>query len=196
MIQRLTTMVALTIVALSLTFTNPAQAALMLEPYRGLEQGQTYAVVTNVADVSHKTSGAVLGGRVGYALPLLFWFGLDYSLVAGGKSKPDFGGGDGDLTRSDLYAVAGVDLPILLRAWYGLGLMNTTSVKRAGVETKVTGGTKMKVGVGLTMLPFVSLNLELFNHKGPKVDTGGVPSTMSTFEDAGGVLSVSLPLSL
>lgn len=195
MFKRITAFSAMTLTTLGLMAT-PAHAGLMLEPYIGIEQGQTYAVVANLADSSYKTSGSVLGARVGYSLPLLFWFGLDYSLVAGGKAKPDFGGQDGDLKRSDLYAVVGVDLPILLRAWAGYGLMNTTTNSNNVGETKITGGTKMKVGAGLTMLPLVSVNLELFNHKGAKVESGGVNLPMSTFEDAGGVLSVSLPLDL
>lgn len=176
--------------------TTSANAGLLLEPYMGLSQGQTYSVAQNAADTSYKTSGTVLGGRIGYTLPILFWLGLDYSLLAGGKAKPDFGGSEGELTRSDLYAVVGVDLPILLRAWAGFGLMNTSTDKRNGVETKVTGGTKMKAGVGLTMLPFVSINLELFNHKGPKVENAGAALSMNTFEDTGGILGVSIPFDL
>lgn len=196
MIQRMTTMLAISCTTMTLLIANPAKAGLLLEPYLGLEQGQTYQVVQNLADTSYKTSGAVVGARVGYTLPLLFWFGVDYSMVTGGKSKYDFGGVDGDLSRSDLYAVAGVDLPILLRFWAGYGLMNTTTVKQSGVDSKITGGSKLKAGVGLTMLPFVSINLELFNHKGAKVESGGTNLTLNTFEDNGGVLSVSLPLDL
>ncbi|MBX3017831.1 MAG: hypothetical protein KF767_08080 [Bdellovibrionaceae bacterium] len=195
MFKRISTLTAMTLTTLGL-MAAPAHAGLMLEPYIGLEQGQTYSVIANLADASYKTSGSVLGARIGYSLPLLFWFGVDYSLVAGGKAKPDFGGPDSDLKRSDLYAVAGVDLPILLRAWAGYGIMNETTVSNNIAETKITGGTKMKVGVGLTMLPLVSVNLELFNHKGAKVEIAGTNTPMSTFEDAGGVLSVSLPLDL
>lgn len=196
MFQRLSTLAVVVTACASFLMANPAQAGLLLEPYMGIEQGQTYNVGAAYGDASYKTSGAVVGARVAYSLPLLFWIGLDYSLMAGGKAKPDLGGSDSDMTRSDLYAVVGADLPILLRVWGGFGVMNTATAKTAGGDSTVKGGTKMKVGAGLTMFPFISLNLELFNNKGPKLESGGTTLDASTFEDAGGVLSVSLPLDL
>lgn len=193
MFKRISTFTALTLTTLGL-LAAPAHAGLLLEPYIGLEQGQAY-VVTAGADSSYKTSGTVLGARVGYTLPALFWLGLDYSLMAG-KGKADIGGNDGDLKRSDLYLVAGVDLPILLRAYAGFGLMNEATVSGSVVETKLTGGTKMKAGIGLTMLPLVSVNLELFNHKGAKYEAGGVELPTTSIEDNGGMLTLSLPLDL
>lgn len=193
MFKRISTLTAITLTTLG--FMSQANAGLMLEPYLGMEQGQTYAVIGGVGDVSYKTSGSVLGARVGYSMPLLFWFGADYSLVAGGKAKPDFGGGDRDLKRSDLYAVVGVDLPILLRGWVGYGLMNTATASGT-TETKISGGTKMKAGLGFTLLPLVSVNLELFNHKGAKYELNGAGVSTSTLEDNGGYLTVSLPLDL
>lgn len=191
MMRNLTTLLAMSFVTLGV-MTTPAQAGIMLEPYLGLEQGQTYAV-TSTADASYKTSGTAIGARIGYSLPALFWLGVDYSMMSG-KGKPDIGGSDGDLKRTDLYAVAGVDLPILLRAWAGFGLMNSATVSTGGVDTKISGGTKMKAGVGLTMLPLVSVNLELFNHKGAKYETGGTEVSTTALEDNGGLLTVSLPL--
>lgn len=192
-------LVAVAALAVGLVMAPSANAGLLIEPYLGYESGQTYAVASSLGDASYKTSGTVIGARLGYSLGLIvssLWAGLDYSLVTGGTAKADFGGTSSDLARTNLYAVLGVDLPILLRAWVGYGLLNEAKTTSNGVENKVTGGTKMKAGLGLTLLPLVSVNLELFNTKGPKFSAAGVDTTMSTFEEAGGVLSLSLPLDI
>lgn len=171
-----------------------AQAGLMLEPYIGYSQGQAYDVQPSI-DASYKTSNMVFGGRLGYTFPVLFWAALDYSLGTSGKAKRDIGGGEGDLSRSDLYATFGFDFPILLRAWVGYGLMNGSTITGSS-DTKYSGGTNIKAGVGISVFPFVSMNLEAFSHKGQKYEWGGVSSTHEDFQDAGGTLSLSIPLDL
>lgn len=166
-------------------------------PYLYIEQGQNFLADPAFGDASSKSSGTVLGGRIGYSLPILMWFGIDYSFSTGGKYKPDNGAAQGDLTRNDLYAMVGVDLPILLRAWAGFGLMNSVTTKDStGGESKTKGGTKLKAGVGLGFIPFVSINLEAWNHKGYKLESAGVETTAALAEDSGVGLGISVPFDL
>lgn len=161
--------------AVVMGFASASQASMMIEPYLGIEMGKT-------KNPDGKLEGTVLGARLAYELPVLFWFGVDYSMSVSQKSKPD-SLPESDAKRSSLYAVAGVDLPILLRGWIGYGLMNEIK----GDNSKVEGGDAMKVGIGFTGLPFVSLNLELINEKFKE-------SNGSRFENSSYMLSVSLPL--
>lgn len=161
--------------ALVLGFSSTSQAGVLFEPYLGFEMGST-------KNPGGDMDGTVLGARVAYELPVFFWFGVDYTMSVSQKLKPD-NFGNSDAKRSALYAVAGVDFPILFRAWLGYGVMNEIKFDNG----KVDGGDAMKIGVGFTGLPFVSLNLEMINEKFK--EQGG-----SRFENNSYVFSVSLPL--
>lgn len=181
---RTAAVVMVAILGTSVFTAQQAHAGLMLEPYIGYEFGKT-------SDTD--STGVVLGGRVAYSLPVFFWFGVDYSLMAGGKVKT--AGGDSDLTRSDLYAVAGVDFPILVRAWFGYGLMNTGTVKSNAGDAEASKGSNTKVGIGFTFLPLVSINVEMINHKDYEVKSGALTLT-STDSDNTTMVSLSLPLDI
>lgn len=183
---------------LSLVFlaSTSASAGILVEPYIGFEKGKTISE-NGVNSATHDGTAAVVGGRFGYTLPILFWVGLDYSLTTGGKGKSADAVlfQDYDYKRSDLYLVAGFDFPILVRAWLGYGLMNDLTTDQAGTSTKINGGTHTKLGVGFTGLPLVSINLELYNHAPNKAD-GNSFAAGSSFKDAGFTLTASLPLDL
>lgn len=185
------------ILSLVLMATTTANAGMLVEPYIGLEKGKTAMDAGVLGSADHDTSGAVLGARLGYTLPALFWFGLDYMLTTGGKgaAKNGIGAVDYDFTRSDLYVVAGFNFPILVRAWLGYGVMNEMKTDTSGTSSKLDGGTHTKLGVGFTGLPFVSINLEMYNHAPEKVD-GNSFAAGSSLKDAGFLLTASLPLNL
>lgn len=176
--------------------SSVASAGILVEPYIGFEKGKTVQE-SGVNSTTHDGTAAVIGGRFGYTLPILFWLGLDYSLTSGGKGKSANTSlyADVDYKRSDLYLVAGFDFPILVRAWLGYGLMNDLTADQSGTSTKVNGGTHTKIGVGFTGLPFVSVNLELYNHAPTKSD-GNAFAAGTSFKDAGFTLTASLPLDL
>lgn len=181
-------------------FATHANAGLLIEPYMGFETGTT-AAASSSADLTAKTSGMAIGARIGYSLPVLFWAGLDYSLLASGTAKPTITGSDYTFSRSDLYLVAGVNLPILLRAWLGYGLANTLTAKKATGDETYKGGTNYKIGVGFTMLPMVTLYVEAYHHKSSSVDgpTGNqaIDAALSGgYQDAGLMFGASLPLDL
>lgn len=182
------------IMSLVLLVTTSASAGILVEPYIGLEKGKA-VTEAGINSADRDTSAAVLGARLGYTLPILFWLGIDYSLTTGGKGK---GANaiftDYDYTRSDLYLVAGFDFPILVRAWLGYGIMNETKAS-GGTSAKFDGGSHTKIGVGFTGLPFVSINIEAYNHAPSKTD-GNSFAAGSSFKDAGFLLTASLPLDL
>lgn len=183
------------VLALGLS-TNKVQAGILLEPYMGYGQGTTKLTPSGGNEISSKSTGVTLGARVAYTLPALFWFGVDYSMLTGGKSKTDGATTEDDITRSNLYAVAGVDFPILVRGWVGYGLMNDTTVKQTGGDAKLTGGTAIKAGVGFNMIPLMSVNLEMIKYSGPKATFGGADQALDKYDETGYNLSISVPFDL
>lgn len=178
--------------------TSIARADLMLEPYIGYESGQTTTIHSTLGDLSAKTGGLQGGLRVGYSFPLLFWTALDYSLVPSGTSRPDLIGSNYNYKRSDLYLAAGVDLPILLRVWAGYGLQNSLTEQKSGGDVVHKGGTNYKLGVGLTMLPLVTVYLEMYQHKFADSEANGVTNYLggNSAQDGGWTLGASFPIEL
>ena len=121
-----------------------ASAGIMVEPYLA------YNFAGEVGNTD--TSGVNMGARLGYSLPMLVSFGLDYNF---GEYTHDMSSVDVDVDHSKLGVFVAVDLPILMRAW-------ATYYVNANADFGATDvdGDGFGLGVGLTMLPFVSLNLE------------------------------------
>ncbi len=74
-------------------------------------------------DADGKFDGSLLGARLAYRSPVMFWAGLDVALGVSGTFKPDSGANQ-DGKRTTVGLVAGLDLPVLLRAWVGYGFYN------------------------------------------------------------------------
>lgn len=163
--------------AMVIGFSATANASVLIEPYLGYEFGKT-------SNAKGKFSGSALGARIAYKLPAFIWLGLDATMGTSGEIDWDASGsGSTDVTRETLSAVVGVDLPILLRAWAAYGFHN--KMKRdSGSDYE---GNNIKLGVGFTGLPFVSLNLEYIKDEYDK------PSGTS-LKTENLMLSVSLPL--
>jgi len=174
-----------------------AQAGLLLEPMLGYEVTKQTATFT-AGEVPGAYTGMNYGLRLGYTAPVLFWAALDAQMGTN-KFVTDASGivPDGDGTRTSLGITAGVDLPILLRAWAGYGFSDQFELKTsAGKDTYK--GTNTKVGVGFTMLPFVSVNVEYIMRKYTESsgDRGAFSTYLQKLEHNTVLLSLSLPLDL
>ncbi|EPZ50325.1 outer membrane protein beta-barrel domain protein [Bacteriovorax sp. BAL6_X] len=151
-----------------------AQAGIYVEPYLAYNiLGETDG---------DDTTGTNIGGRLGYSLPMLVSFGLDYNM---GSYTIDSALGDVDADTTNLGAFVAVDLPILLRgyaSYYFSSDIDTGSVSY--------DGSGIAVGVGFTMLPFVSLNLE---YRAMSYDGSGA---VSDFDAKEILVGISVPLDL
>lgn len=181
-----------------IAIATQAQARIMLEPYLGYEMDSKLKLESSGTDIGGKTSGTTLGARVAYALPTMVWFGVDYSLTKDAKFKGNFSSDDGKVDRSNLYVDVGVDLPVLARVWAGYGIMNSSKYKfDSGGETTLKDGTAIKLGVGFTALPLVSINVEVTSQDYKNYESGSfsgsVGDAWETHKETGLLLSVSAP---
>ncbi len=172
-------------------FAGPAQAGLMLEPYLTYETSNVTSSPAAGVNVDSKNSGTtMIGGRIGYKLLIPIWFAADVS-TGSGTYKPDLPlFSDATFKRVNTYATVGFDFPILFRAWLGIGVGNKTTTTSAGVDQEFKGGSSQKMGIGLTFLPMVSVNVEAFTNK-PDLPTG-----VTKYDESGLQVGVSLPLDL
>lgn len=178
-----------------------AKADLLLEPYIGYQLMKSELTGISGTDDGGKANGARIGGRLGYMMPVLnFWVAADASVVASGKFEGNVSSNDGDLSGTDVYVDVGYDFPILLRAWLGYGVSNTSKVKfDVGGENELSGGTHVKIGVGFTPLPLVSLNVEYITADYEKytsnTGSGKTKDVWSKDSSKGIMLSASVPFS-
>lgn len=168
----------LTVFALTIGFATAANADLLVEPYLGYEKGSFKD------SLDDNTSFTNLGLRLAYKAPVMFWVGLDATMSMSGSID---GLGDPDAKRTTYYGVAGIDLPILLRGWIGYAI--SSEIKMESPVSDTVKGKGMKVGLGTTFLPFVSLNLEYLKDT---FDEGAGLTEDENHESY--MLSVSLPL--
>ncbi len=166
--------------AVIMSVSSISRADIMIEPYLGYEMGTT-------KNTDGKLTGTQLGARLGYSTPVMLWVAADYTLGMSGTWDPDSGNSQ-DVKRSTLYGVIGVDLPVLLRAWLGVSLMDEVKFESAKYK-----GSATKIGFGFTGFPFISLNFEYLNEKFNERD--GQSYSPNT-ENNSYVLSVSLPVDL
>ncbi|MFG1500362.1 outer membrane beta-barrel protein [Halobacteriovorax sp. XZX-3] len=151
-----------------------AQAGIYVEPYLA------YNILGDTD--GDDTTGTNIGGRLGYSLPMLVSFGLDYNM---GSYTSEDNTGDTDFDTTNFGLFVAVDLPILLRGYASYYLSSEID---AGAVT--FDGSGVAVGVGFTMLPFVSLNLE---YRALSYDGAGGFADFDTKEI---LVGVSLPLDL
>lgn len=134
--------------------TVSASAGLLVEPYMGYKLG-TYESNTD----KWTYNSPQLGARLGYSY-LLFMAGLDYSFSTAEYKGDGTTADAGDFKNSTMGIFAGVELPILLRAW-GTYYFNQKLTDEEGSESGAEyKGDGIGLGVGFTGLPFVSLNVE------------------------------------
>lgn len=180
----------LTTLALLLAFIPSAsKASLLIEPHLSYNIHATGE--TNNVDTSY--NGPQYGLKLGYQ-NLGLMLGMDYRKSS---FETKFESGNTStrqkMKRDELGAFVGYEFPILVRAWVGYYFHNKTKFD-GGIGAEYKGNTT-ELGVGITTLPFLSVN---FMYRMVKLDELSV--TSSTFpakNDAKEfVVGVSLPLTL
>lgn len=155
-----------------------ANADFLIEPYVGYYTG-------DIKDSSGKSDmkGMGYGARLGYT-SLGFMGGLDYFT---GKWTID-NTPEVDVTPTDIGIFVGFNFPILIRA-YGEYLLKSELKGDAGKYE----GKGVKLGVGFTPLPLISVNVEYVTHTFDEFDGNSLTSDTTTKMIG---LTVSLPFSL
>ncbi len=165
-------------------FVSTANAGLLLEPYLGY-----YAGKWEQGGGNEKFSGAGFGARVGYKHVLGPMFGLDYMT---GKFE-DKGDLKADLTPQQLGAFVGFEFPILLRVYAAYNFSDKLKFKSDYRSGTYEGDSGIKLGVGFTALPLLSINVE---YVASSYDEFRGSATSPDFETKYYGLSVSLPFDL
>ena len=184
---------------------NNAQAAFHIEPKIGLTTNSLdlTRISSATADQGGKASGIGLGLNAGYKLPLFFWFGAEYNVLSGATYKSNNSLYSGKFDSNRVFLMAGVDFPLFLRAWLGYGIVakdkltfDNSSVNSLTLED----GSAIKLGVGLSMIPFLSVNFEYFIQDYDKYsegsNSGSASSLFSTHKNSGISIGVSAPFNL
>ncbi len=164
-----------------------ASAGLLLEPYLGYN-------ITAIESGNDGTAakGPMIGGRVGFTFASTFFIALDYS--TGDLSWEPEGGVnvklEGTMTRTGV--TAGMDIPIApLRAWAGY-YQADYEPSGSGYKYKAEDGTGYKLGLGITVLPIIDINVEYFSGKYDKLNDVSV----SNVKEKGLMLSLSAPFDI
>lgn len=147
------------LLAFALSYSFQSQAGLLIEPVVGYSWGKlnSEATGTLVEEDTQGLKGASYGGRLGYQ-NFGFQLGVDYL-----ASSMVYGSDDNKLTTSEFGGFIGYELPILLRVYAGYifsGTGTLVSDDSSVDDLKLKGGSGPKIGVGLTLLPFLDMNIE------------------------------------
>jgi len=132
----------------------------------------------------------------------------DYGTLSSSVSSQPSGTGysGGSETRSSLYAVIGVKVP-LLQFYAGYGIIDDWNYKSGSIsnssDVTLHGPGAIKLGAGFTGFPLISVNLEYtmttFNNDTDTQTQGLGSSNTLNLKDAAGnsvMLNVSVPLFL
>lgn len=165
-----------------LAFTN-AKASLLIEPILGYNAASE-AGFSNAKKYDY--SGPGYGARLGLQY-LGVMFGLDHQIH---NVEFDNATGKVDVESTQTGVFIGFDAPLLVRVW-ATYLLSADYEPETG--TKFDEGSGLKLGVGLKLLPLVSLNVEYMKYEYEK---GGGVTLPSKLEQNGLFFSVSLPLTL
>ncbi len=174
---------ALAAFSLLTTVAPNAHAELLVEPYLGYHTGE-WESGTSGEDMKGPTYGA----RLGYQ-GMGFMAGIDYMMgMWEDESNPK-----NDVTPSDLGIFVGYNFPVMMRI-YGVfspdPLNPSLKFKSNGSSAKYEGST-MKVGIGFTALPMVSINAEYIIGTYDEVNGNNLTTDLKT-KMLG--VTVSLPL--
>lgn len=166
-----------------LGFAPIAAAGPHFEPYVGYATGE---VSVNSANIDHK--GTLYGARLGYAMPM-FTFGVEYM---GGSFKDEDTSASGENTwkSSNLGLYASVEFPVLVRVFAAYFIKAEVEGSDSSGSNDFEG-TATKFGIGLTPLPLLSVNFEIYNSTYDEMDGQSLSSDLKIDAMA---LTVSLPL--
>lgn len=190
------------IVGIAISFVGIcAQAGILIEPHIGYDMTRVVknAVATPTVDSGFKTNAPTFGARIGYTTSKMVWFGadVDYATGKNAYNNTTVNSTNFSFTRTDGYALIGIDFPKFIRGWAGYGFSSKMTLQTTGGDTVVTG-TSMKGGIGLTIIPKVSINAEYVvrNMTDEKIGSAAstkVSTTYGTYKDVGAVVSISTP---
>lgn len=165
----------------TLSIQVPAHASLLLEPYLGYDVGSWDDNNGNTQD----QKGVTYGGRVGYQ-SLGFMVGGEYM----GGNWQDNSATNQTITPNDLGVFVGFNFPMFLRVYGTYGFQAERKFSPANADYK---GSDLKLGLGLTMFPLISINFEYLQGTFNK-DNGNTLSHNYTDKMFG--INVSLPFVL
>ena len=172
----------------SVGFASQSKAALLVEPVIGYSagtfNGEFSGAIVDTSDDSMK--GPSYGARLGYQ-QLGFQLGLDYLASS-------FTLEESDLKTSEFAAFVGFEFPILLRVYAGYIFSGAGTLSSDDADTDLEGGTGPKIGVGITLLPFLDFNIEYRTVKYDEVDLGSGVNFDSDYSAI--MVGFSLPLAI
>lgn len=165
------------------------QAGLLVEPVLGYSLGQQL-------DFSGGKNydggrGISYGGRLGYQTGP-FQIGADYLQSSIDMDSSDF---DENADITEWAAFVGMEFPILLRAYAGYIFSAEGETEINNLNVDLEDGTGFKLGLGLTPLPFLDVNLEYRNGTFDEFKAGGLKVKKEVDYQAY-MLSISLPFDL
>jgi hypothetical protein len=163
----------------AISLSSPAFAGIHLEPYLGYVKGD----ITDSSGDKVDTTGMLYGARLGYSVSMLA-VGAEYQ--AGSMSTDTTP--EGTAKPSDLGIFVALDAPVLVRVFATYFVQAKTKTGDTTLE-----GTGMKVGVGFTPIPLLSINLEYMTSEWDEANGIALSSAMKG-KFMG--LSVSVPLDL
>lgn len=178
------------LLSLILGYSFQSQAALLIEPVLGYSFGSANVdVVTSGVSDSNKetTSGIGYGGRLGYQ-NLGFQLGLDY---LSSKMSVD----SNDFNTGEWAGFVGFEFPILIRVYAGYIFSGSADYETTSKDSKLSGGTGPKLGIGFTMLPFLDLNIEYRSVKYEEEKDIAVNTDLN-FDYSAIMVGVSLPFTI
>jgi len=142
------------LLSLILGYSFQSQASLLIEPVIGYSFGKGNSEFSGLSTDSDSESlkGISYGGRLGYQ-NLGFQLGLDYL-----ASKMDYDGDD--FNTGEFGGFVGYEFPVLIRVYAGYIFSGSADYKSDNADIKFSGGSGPKLGLGLTLLPFLDFNIE------------------------------------
>lgn len=192
---------------LFMSIFSTANAGLLLEPYLGYAISGEGDMTEDGTSFKSEYSGLTYGGRVGWS-SFGFMGGIDYSLSSYDvETKFNASTAKDGMDRSQMGIFVGFKFPVLLRVWgtyfisadmEGADAQAVSGAQVFDSRHKLEDGSGFGLGVGLSLMPFVSVNLEYRTIEYDKLSQAGVNVTTITekmnMDEI--LLSVSLPIDL
>lgn len=135
-------------------YVSNSHAGLLIEPLVGFSYGKLNSEFSGSSTDASGIKGASYGGRLGYQ-NFGLQLGLDYL-----SSNMTYDADDNKFKTSEFGGFIGYEFPVLLRVYAGFVFSGTGEAVDNSTTTDFKGGTGPKIGVGLTLLPFLDFNVE------------------------------------
>ncbi|MCC7403532.1 MAG: hypothetical protein IT288_03960 [Bdellovibrionales bacterium] len=175
------------LVALTLTLAfsaTPSRADFLIEPFAGYETGEIKD--NSSSSAAEDLKGMTYGLRLGLKM-VGFGIGAEYT---GGKLETD-DTPSSEISLSNMGVFLSYDFPIMMRVYYSYLLSTDGEISSTPASTGK--GTGYRLGVGLTSIPFVTINLEYLVRNWDEMEIGSLKTdidwTVKTY-----MLSLAFPL--